>query len=273
MTSVAYSEQPPLPGALTTTLALVMGWISAAAALGLLYISAWAVGAISQPSATEAGVINEWPYYGGGAWSLFANIAVLFIGLVLATVATSWWLRRTHEHVSDGRLAILLLLTGGIPLVISHHDHHGFGLLGFILAVVFVRRWVVRREGRWALVPTLALLTVLCAVVLSYGLLHPLWTTTDAFRTGADPRQCAVGMNIHNAALVGVTLDQVEPPPGFTIESVPDDFAARSDAAVSLLPLGGGSGTGVFDVTVRYSVFGFALTERLPLRIQLQNNC
>jgi hypothetical protein len=35
----------------------------------------------------------------------------------------------------------------------------------------------------------------------------------------------------------------------------------------------GGSGSGVFDVNAHYHVFGLALSETLPFRVQLQNNC
>ncbi len=180
---------------------------------------------------------------------------------------------RTHEHVSDGRLAVLLVLTGGIPLVISHHDHHGAGLLGFILAVVFVRRWVVRHEGRWALAPAAAILAVLCAVVVSYGALHPLWTAS-AYSTGHTGRYCTVAVDIRNAARVGVTIDEISAT-SLTLSPVRPaqlHLAPRADQVIVVRYLGG-SGSGVFDVNAHYHVFGLALSETLPFRLQLQNNC
>jgi ABC-type sulfate transport system permease component len=113
--SVAYPTQPQLPGWIDATLSLVVGWFVSAVAMFLLFIAASLVGAISQPYASHAGVVNEWPYFDSSLWSLLANLAVILLALVLATTATSWWLRRKHAQVSDGRLAVVLLFTGWSP--------------------------------------------------------------------------------------------------------------------------------------------------------------
>jgi heme/copper-type cytochrome/quinol oxidase subunit 3 len=105
-----------LPGWVDATVSLVVGWLVSAVAIFALYIAAYLVGAISQPYGSHAGVLSEWPYADNGLWSLLANVAVILIALVLATVATSSRLRRKHARVSDRRLAVVLFFTGWIPL-------------------------------------------------------------------------------------------------------------------------------------------------------------
>jgi len=114
---------------------------------------------------------------------------------------------------------------------------------------------------------------VLCAVVVSYGLLHPLWTAT-AYSTGDAGRYCAVAVNLHNAARVDVAIDKIGAT-SLTLSPVRPaqlHLAAKADHVIVVRYLGG-SGSGVFDLNAHYHVFGLALSETVPFRIQLQNNC
>lgn len=149
--------------------------------------------------------MNEWPYFGNGFWGLLANLAVIFLALVLATTATSWWLRRKRTQVSDGRLAVLLLFTGWVPLTTAGPAG---GVVGFLVALVLVRHWVARHEDRLAPKVAAVLVAVLGTVVVSYALLHPLWTTSVTMISAGKQRSAAI--QIHNAARVGVTVDRIE---------------------------------------------------------------
>ena len=270
MTSVAYPGRPEAPGWLHATLSLVVGWLASAAAVLVLYGAATLVGAISQPYAWHAGIVNEWPYPDNGLWGLLANLAVRSLALVLTVIATSWWLRRRHTHVSDGRLAVVLFFTGWIPLATAGPAG---GLFGFLVALVLVRRWVARHEDRLAPAKAAAVLAVLGAVVLSYGLLHPLWTA-DVFQP-ASGKQRAVEIDIHNAARTGVSIERIDAGPPFRGPARPARLrlapGARGTIALSLPR--GGCGTGVFGVHIRYHVFGLTLGETLPARVQLGHDC
>jgi hypothetical protein len=126
VTFIAYPAKPPLPGWIWTAGALLVGWIVAAAATLLLYMGTDGLGAIahgySYPGATpywSSGVnqvsLNDGPYPDSGLWTLFANVTVVALVLVLTTVATALWMRRSYEYFSEGRLALVLLMTGWLP--------------------------------------------------------------------------------------------------------------------------------------------------------------
>ena len=271
MGSVAYPSQPRLPGWGYATFSLVVGWLVSAVTVFVLYIAANFVGAISQPYGSHAGVVNEWPYADNGLWSLFANLAVILIALVLATVATSWWLRRKHAHVSDGRLAVVLFFTGWIPFRIGGPPG---GLVGFLIALVLVRHWVARHEDRLAPRYAAVLVAVLGTVVLSYGLLHPLWTTsvTPTISVG---KQRGVEIHIHNAARVAVTVDRVDAPglPYRGPRPARLHLAPGGDGTMVLSVLGHGCGTDHLGIRTHYHVFGLALSEPVPALIRIGPSC
>jgi hypothetical protein len=258
-----------LPGWVDASVSLVVGWFGSAVAIFVLYIAANLVGAISQPYGSHAGVVNEWPYADNGLWSLLANVAVILIALVLATVATSYWLRRKHARVSDGRLAVVLLFCGGVPLATAGAPR---GLFGFLVALVLVRHWVARHEDRVAPKYAAALVVVLGTVVLSYGLLHPLWTMSVVpTLPGGKARSAVVG--IHNAARVGVTIDRI---------SAPLPFGPARPARLQLAPGGTrditlsvphGCGTPAVGIHTRYRIFGLTLSETVPARVPLGRRC
>jgi hypothetical protein len=269
--SVAYPTQPQLPGWIDATLSLVVGWFVSAVAMFLLFVAASLVGAISQPYASHAGVVNEWPYFDDSLWSLLANLAVILLALALATTVTSWWLRRKHAQVSDGRLAVVLLFTGWIPLTTAGPAG---GLVGFLVALVLVRHWVARHEDRLAPKFGALLAAVLGTVVLSYGLLHPLWTT-NVTPTISAGKQRSVGIHIHNAARVGVTVDRIEAPglPYGGPRPARLYLAPGADRTLVLTITGTGCGTDVLGIHTRYHVFGLALSETVPARVRLGPSC
>ena len=271
MIFVANPGKDQLPGWIDATASLVVGWLASASAILVLYGAARFVGAISQPYAWHAGVLNEWPYPANGLWSLLANVAVISIALVLTVVATSWWLRRKHTQVSDGRLALVLFFAGWIPLATAGPAG---GLVGFLVALILVRHWVARHEGHLAPANAAALVAVLGAVVLSYGLLHPLWTA-DVFPTASPGKQHSVVIDVHSAARIGVTVDRIEATPPFGGAARPArlHLASGADGTIVLSVPRGGCGTAVFGIQTRYHVFGLALGETLPARVRLGPRC
>jgi hypothetical protein len=141
VTSVAYKAEPPSPGWLSAAGGLLVGWIVAGIATGMLYVIADSVGAISRtyPSLNDWATpdngiaINEWPYPDNGLWSLLANVAVVLLVLMLTTVATSWWMGRSYDRFSESRLVLVLLLTGWLPLKAGGPVG---GFFGFLVAVL-----------------------------------------------------------------------------------------------------------------------------------------
>jgi hypothetical protein len=251
------------------TFSLVAGWVVSAVAIFVLYIAANLVGGISQPYGSHAGVVNEWPYADNGLWSLFANVAVILIALVLATVAISWRLRRKQPRVSDGRLAVVLFFTGWIPLRTAGPAG---GLVGFLIALVLVRYWVARHEDRLPPKYAAALVVVLGTVVLSYGLLHPVWTmSVTPTLPGGKARSVVVG--IHNAARVGVTIDRIEAPLPFGPARPHRLHLAPGGHGDILLSVPHGCGTPVVDIHTRYHIVGLTLGETLPAQVPLGRHC
>jgi hypothetical protein len=267
--SVAYRSQPQAPGWVDATLSLVVGWFVSAVAIYVLYIAANLVGAISQPYGSHAGAVNEWPYFDNGLWGLLANLAVILIALVLATAATSWRLRRKHTQVSDGRLAVVLFFCGGVPLATAGAPR---GLFGFLVALVLVRHWVARHEDRLVPKYAAAVVAVLGSVVLSYGLLHPVWTMSVApTLPGGKARSVVVG--IHNAARVGITIDRIAAPLPFGPARPPRLHLAPGGTRDIMLSVPHGCGTAVVGIHTRYHIFSLALSETVPAKVPLGRSC
>lgn len=274
MTSIAYRAEPPRPGWTLAIGSLLVGWILAGAAASLLYVAARLAGAIGQTSALRGSsyagsglAVNEWPYPENGWWSLLANLAVVGLVLVLTTKATSWWMRRSCDRVSDERLSLVLLLTGWLPL---RFGGPAGGFFGFVVAVVLVRCWVAGAEYRLPRRTAAAIVGALGAFALVYGLLHPLWAVDVIPPGAAHPRTTTIVM--HNAARVPVRVDGliVGPPLG-RLEGAarPVSFPARSDhLLVQHLPRGG-CGRVVVEAHVRYHVFGLPSTQAVPALVSL----
>jgi hypothetical protein len=290
VSSVAYRAEPPSPGWLWAAGGLLVGWIVAGFATGGLYVFAESVGAISRtyPSLNDwttpnNGVaINEWPYPDGGLWGALTNVAVVVLVVLLTTVATSWWMRRSYERFSEGRLSLVLLFTGWVPLKAGGPVG---GFFGFLVAVVLIRYWVARHEDHLPNRTAIILVAALAGVIAVYGVLHPLWTV-DVIPQGT-PHARAATIVIHNAGRVPVRVDGFTVPPAFDIAQAggftplsgrlnaqhrPLRFPARSERFL-VLSLPQGCGTPVLRIKVRYHVFGLPLSQAVPARVSLGGNC
>jgi uncharacterized membrane protein len=289
VTAIAYAAKPPLPGWMQTAGALLVGWIFAGVATLALYVAAAGLGAIANgyayPGATPNdwtyGVkrvsLSDWPYPDSGLWTLFANVAVVALVLLLTTVATALWLRRSYEHFSEGRLALVLLLTGWLPLA----GGPAGGLFGFLFAVLLVRAWVTRAQDRLPVRTTIITVAVLALVAATYGLLHPFWTMD------VEPwRANTAFVVINNAAQVPVRVDGFTVSPAAPLFRQADGFkltprgaaqdafrfAPRSDLYL-IQPLPQGCGTLRLGIHVRYHIFGLPLTQTVPAFAKLGGEC
>jgi len=287
VTSIAYPARPPLPGWVQTAGALLVGWIVAGLALTVLYVVAGEAGAIGNayayPGARHEGQsvfgarsVTDWPFPDSGLWTLFANVAVVALVLVLATLATGWWLRSTCDHFSEGRLALVLLVTGWLPLYAGPIG----GFFGFLVTVCLVRVWVTRAKDRLPARTAVLTTAVLALVAGSYGLLHPFWTM-DVSGYPAQP----AWISIYNASRAPVSLDgfTVSPPVasrqarGFTSDPFGDGpstsrFAPRSTRFL-VQPLAQGCGTVRLNIHVRYHLFGLPLSQNVPAFTKLGRAC
>ena len=110
--------------------------------------------------------------------------------------------------------------------------------------------------------------------MLSYGLLHPLWTTSVS-PTISVGKQRRVGIYVHNAARASVTVDHIEAP-GFPYGGPrPARFhlAPGGDGTMVLSVSGHGCGTDHLGIRTHYHLFGLALTETVPALIRLGPRC
>lgn len=291
MTSVAYRGEQPSPGWLWTAGGLFVGWIVAATATGVLFLIADSVGAISRTSpplnnwaTPDNGVaINGWPYPDNGLWSLLTNLAVVLLVLVLTTVATSWWMRRSYDRLSESRLALVLLLTGWLPLKAGGPVG---GFFGFLVAVVLIRYWVARHQDHLPSRTAFILVAALAGATAVYGVLHPVWTV-DVLPSGTAHARTAT-IVIHNAGRVPVRVDGYQVPPWFGIAQSHGfrpfprrlnashrafRFPARSERFFVLSLPQGGCGTFMQKINIRYHVFGLPLSQAVPARVSLGRNC
>jgi hypothetical protein len=287
VTTIAYPAKPPLPGWLRTAGALLVGWVVAGIWMLVLYLVADAVGAIGNthayPHAHPSGdsvfgarSLTDWPFPDSGLWTLLANVSVVALVLVLTTLATAWSMRSAYDHFSEGRLALVLLLTGWLPLYAGPVG----GFFGFLVAVCAVRFWVTRAKDRLPARNTIVTLAVLAVIAGSYGVLHPFWTmdvTTDRHATT---------VLVHNAAHVPVTVD------GVTVSPTPSPLM-RADAFTTspfgtgertaripprserflVLPVPQGCGTARVSVHLSYHIFGLPLTQTVPAFAKLGRPC
>jgi len=262
-----------------------VGWVVAGVAMTGLYLLADIAGAIgnayaypgarpSGPAVFGARWLSDWPFPDSGLWTLVANIAVVALVLVLATLATAWSMRGAYDHFSEGRLALVLLLSGWLPLYAGGPVG---GFLGFAVAVAVVRFWVTGAEDRLPARTAIVSVAVLATVAGSYGLLHPFWTMDVS--VGRPHRAMIL---IHNAAHVPVRVD------GATVTPIPSRqahfatspfggqrtfrFPPRSERFL-LQQLPQGCGTVRLSIHVRYHIFGLPLTQTVPAFAKLGRPC
>lgn len=208
MSSVAYPAQPTRPGWWATAWLMFLGWLGAALALGGLYLAGMLLGAIGRNEYAfgSPGVhaINDWPFAHNGTWSLLADISVFVLALGVTTVVMAWQLRAGFPVVSEDRLLIVLLFTGGVPYLTSEKSAPLF----FLIAVWAVRGWVVRDDFRFPRRALAVVAAILLLAIGSYGLLHPVWvqsaTTISAMPRAKRP---LVLLMLHNASRTTLDID------------------------------------------------------------------
>ncbi len=262
MSSVAYSTQPTEPGWWGTAWLVFLGWLTAALVLGGLYLAGSLVGAIGRSSYAGPGLdvhaINDWPFASNGSWSLLADCSVFALALGVTAIAIAWQLRGSFATVSEGRLLVVLLFTGGAPFVTSDDGAPLF----FVIAVFAVRAWVVKDELRFPRRPLLALGVLLVQTIASYGLFHPLWVeSASAISSSPKPKRSAVLLMLHNSSRATVELERVSAG-GFS--------AARGDWPwpSTRLPLRiAGGHTAAFTLKRRPGTCGGGLTAELRYRV------
>jgi hypothetical protein len=215
MSSVAYPAQPTGPGWLATAWLVFLGWFTAAVVLGGLYLAGSFVGAVGTNSYTGPGLgvraINDWPFASNGRWSLVADIAVFVLALGVATIAVAWQLRGRFATVSEGRLLVVLMVTGGAPYVTSADG----APLYFLIAVCAVRGWVVKDELRFPRRPLLVTALLLVLTIASYGLFHPVWVESVSATSLPTSKRPTVLLMLHNAGRASLTIERVSAA-GFT---------------------------------------------------------
>jgi hypothetical protein len=277
MSSVAYPARRPVPGWWQTAWDLVSGWLLAAACLVGLYGAGWLFGLMGANSSGHPprGALNEWPFPDNGWWSLAANAATILLALVLVTVTTAWRLRGSFDAVAEDRLAVLLLFTGGVPLVVPWRP----GLLaGFMVAVWLVRRWVVRASFRASRRVLLGASVFLMLTVASYGLLHPVWVESAVVMPSpASTNGRVLVVSLHNVSRLPLTIERVSggalfsgAVAGWPWQSRPVEGLRVGPGATQTFTLkmaSGGCATVVPDAAIHYRVFGFTLAA--PLWIAL----
>jgi hypothetical protein len=275
MSSVAYPAQPAGPGWWHTAWLVFLGWLTAAVVLGSLFLAGTLAGAIGRNSNAvgmpDTHAINDWPFPQNGTWSLLADVSVFVLALGVTTIAIAWQLRGPSPTVSEGRLFVVLLFTGGAPFVTSHDSAPFF----FLIAVWAVRAWVVKDELRIPRRPLLAVGAALALIIAAYGLFHPIWVESQStLEAIPKSKQTRVVLMLHNSSRRSVEVEQLSAP-GFTEGRVgPWEPGSRLPVRIS------GGHTGVFmlrvkpgtcgnglDGSVRYRVFGRTLDE--PLRLTL----
>ena len=273
MSSVAYPVQPTEPGWWGTAWLMILGWLTAAVVLGGLYLAGTFLGALgrNEDGGLYSHAPTDRPFVENGTWSLLANLSVLLLALIVTTVAVAWQLRERFAMVSEGRLGLVLLLTGGVPYLTTGKSAPFF----FLIAVWAVRAWVVRDELRFPRRLLGAIGVALVLAIASYGLPHPVWVESASAVTSFPPsKRPVVLLVLHNASRGTIEIERVTGGlvfsdgragfPGERGSGAPVRIPAGRSGTFTLEMRGGACGTAILGA-VRYRVFGLTLHE--PLRV------
>lgn len=282
MNSVAYPAQPTGPGWWTTAWLMFLGWLAAALALGGLYVAGTLLGVIGRNGYTGAGsgvhAINDWPFASNGTWSLLADSSVFALALVVTTIAIAWQLRGPFETVSEDRLMVVLLFTGGAPLVTTDTSAPLF----FLVAVWAVRAWVVKDEFRFPRRPLLAIGALFVLTIASYGLFHPVWVeSASPIVSHPTAKRPTVMLVLHNGSRASMTIERVSAGgytdaragwPGENAAQLPLRIAGGKTAALMLKMQPGNCGNGLY-ARVRYRLLGRTLQEPFNVTVPDLRSC
>ena len=276
MSSVPYFEPERAPSWWRTAWEIFVGWILGAACLIPLYVAGWFLGVIGvNGGPSDKGFVNQWPFPDNGWRSLAANFSVLLLAALVGTVTVAWKLRESFETVSEARLAVVLVLTGVVPLVTPSESG---AAVGFLIATWAVRKWVVRAGHRFSRRALGLSALALMLTVASYGALHPVWveSATVVPSPSGSHEQSTLRLRLHNASWGTVVVESLsggplfpraiarrpagpQLPPGVRIEPrASKSFAlvGEANACATELPSG----------RIRYHLFGLTLSS--PLRIK-----
>jgi hypothetical protein len=272
VSSVAYPAQHRAPSAWRTAWDLLVGWILGAACLAVIYVAGWFLGVIGLNTASEGGVINQWPFPDNGWWSLAANFSVLVLALLVATLTTAWKLRESFQMLSEARLAIVLLFTGGVPLVTPTGHGSAFAFL-FLVAVWLVRKWVVRAGHRFSRRGLGISALGLMLTIVAYGAVHPVWVESAMVAPSlrGTKSQRTLTLTLRNASWAPVTVEQLSG--GFLFPRVErasgtpqSRFPSRTSKTFALLGRASGCATLITDARIRYRLLGLSFSS--PLQIE-----
>jgi hypothetical protein len=269
MSSVAYPAHHGAPSAWRTAWDLIVGWVLGASCLAVMYVAGWLLGVIGLNTASEGGVLNQWPFPDNGWWSLAANFSVLVLALLVATLTTAWKLRESFRMLSERRLAIVLLFTGGVPLVTPISDDSALVFL-FLIAVWLVRKWVVRADHRFSRRALGISALGLMLTITSYGALHPVWVES-AIVVPDSGNQRTLTLTLRNAGWASVTLERLSG--GFLFPRAEPRagtrqlrFPSRKSKTFALVGGASGCATQITDARIRYRLFGVSFSS--PLQIE-----
>jgi hypothetical protein len=275
VSTVAYPSRRPAPGWWRTAGLLLAGLLLGSLALLALYSVGSLLGLISTNyGSSQRGVINEWPFLDNGWWSLAANLSAMILALLVVTVVTARMLRESFDSVSEGRLAIVLLFTGMLPLVTAPHE--GSLLFGFLIATWLLRHWVVREDDRAPRRTLIVVAVALSLTIASYGLLHPV-RVLSASPIAEHPAKAgkAISFSLYNGGRVPLTVEQISTGPivartvaGWPWQPHPVKGLRIGPGATQVFTLRlhqGGCATLLPDASVRYRLLGLKLDASLQI--------
>ena len=259
---------------------LAVGEVIATIVLLVPVLGLTAVRVASFGEQPHTGLLLEWPFPFEDVWSVVTDVTLLGLlaaggAPVIAHVVGAF----TQRRVSVRRTALILLLTGGVPLAWSHGIVPG-PLLSYVVAAAAIRRWAIDREERplprrsW-----IALAVGTLALVISAGAyagLHPL-----RISGAGGPDSVLV---VANNSPFQVRLNSVRPffpgggPPfPFGFRPVSAILAPRATAAIPLPQLRCPRGTiataTVSEVIVHFQVLGREERQRLALSTPMSLHC
>ena len=262
MSVVAYHGSAPRPGLVRTAWLVASAWAVAAVALFSMYAVALAAGVFAPGAGATRGSLNEWPFPADGWWALATDASAVLLALLVVTAAVAWRLRTSFEAVSEPRLALVLLFTGGLPLVAPLR----WAAFGFVVVVLLGRTWISRQDERVPPRSAAIVASGLALVIVSYGLLHPVWIAS-ARTVERQTNGRSVELVLQNASRLPITIETVDPGPiGGRVIGREVRVAPGAAATFFVEPPPGGCATVLPATRVHYRLAGLTLSSQLTGR-------